>query len=263
MSEQRYPNYQLLVSPDWLAEHLDDPNIRIVEVTPPGAGYTLGHIRGAVFWNLDLAFEGSQIDVERVAAQLSELGLSRDQLIVLYDEIGGQRAGQAFWMLEYLGFDNVVVLEGGSERWMAEGQPETRVVPTFTPTKIAPNVRTDRLATADWLAARLKDDQVIVVDARTPTEFAEGHIPGARNFNWERALKLQAYQRFRDADELSRELTELGATDGRELVTYCGSGWRSAHTYLTLRLMGYPSVRNYKGSWDEWGNRVDLPKEKG
>ncbi len=263
MREKRFSNEQLLVSTEWLVEHLDDPEVRIVEVTPPGAGYTLSHIRGAVFLNLDAALPGLDVPVDQAAAQLGQLGLAPDKMIVIYDEIGGQRAAQAFWLMEYLGFARVSIVEGGCERWIAEGRPETRVVPKVTPTTFIPNLRAERLATADWIAAHLSDEGVLLADCRTSEEYAEGHIPGARNRNWERTLVLRAHQQFRDAVELEREFAELGASDGRELVTYCGSGTRSAHTYFTLRLLGYASVRNYKGSWDEWQTRADLPKAQG
>lgn len=262
MSEKRYSNQELLVSPEWLVEHLDDPQIRIVEVTTRGAGYTLGHIRGAVFFDLDTALPQNNVDVERIAADLGKLGISPDKTIVVYDANGAERAAQMFWLLEYLGFDKVRVLEGGSERWIAEGRPETRLKPTVEPVTFTPKVREDLIATADWIAARLDQDQIVLVDCRTPGEYEEGHIPGAHNRNWEKTLQLTAFQQFRDAKELEPEFTVLGCADGSEIVTYCGSGRRSSHTYFTLRLLGYPTVRNYKGSWDDWQSRNDLPREK-
>ncbi|HZQ05537.1 MAG TPA: sulfurtransferase [Anaerolineae bacterium] len=263
MSEKRFANEQLLVSPEWLESHLDDPDVRVVEVTTPGAGYAIGHIRGAVFFDPIQASSASALDAQQIAAQLGSLGLSPDKHIIVYDEIGGDRASQMFWLLEYLGFDRVSLLEGGVERWLAEGHRQTRLPPKIEPTTFTPNLREERIANADWIASRLEGNQMILVDCRTEEEFIEGHIPGAGNRNWERNLILRAYQQFRDADELKKEFAALGATDGREIVTYCGSGKRSSHSYFTLRLLGYPSVRNYKGSWDDWQTRADLPKAAG
>ncbi len=267
MAESRFPNQHLLVSTDWLAAHVDDANVRVVEVTPPGAGYVLGHIRGAVFLNLSEVFNGGGNGmthivgpIAEVAATLGQLGLSPDKHVVLYDEMGGARAAQAFWLLEYLGFPHVSVLEGGIERWMAEGRPQTRLKPTITPTTFTPTLHNERFATAEWVAARLQDDGVRLLDCRTPDEYHEGHIPGAQNRDWEKTLTLSAYRGFRAADELRAEFNALGASADKEIVTYCGTGQRSSHTYLTLRLLGYARVRNYNGSWTEWSARADLPK---
>jgi thiosulfate/3-mercaptopyruvate sulfurtransferase len=251
-----------LVSPKWLADHLGDPDVRVVEVTPAGAGYVLGHIPGAIFFDLDEALPGLDVPVEKVTRLLSTHGLSPDKRIVIYDEIGGQRAAQAFWLLEYLGFPRVSVLEGGIERWMAEGHRQTRLQPQVEPTPFEPSLRQDRIASADWVASHLQDESVVLVDSRRQEEFAEGHIPGARNRPFENTLVLGAHLQFRPADDLNREFADLGASTEREVVTYCGSGRRSSHTYLTLRWLGYPRVRNYKGSWDEWQTRLDLPQER-
>ncbi|MGH2522380.1 MAG: sulfurtransferase, partial [Anaerolineales bacterium] len=194
------------------------------------------------------------------AGVLGQLGLAPGKHVIVYDEIGGPRAAQTFWLLEHLGFDRVSVLEGGMERWMAEGRPTTRLKPVVEPQTFTLVSRDDRLATAEWIAARLHSNGVRLLDCRTAEEYNEGHIPGAQNHSWEKSLTLHAYQAFRDVDELKSDFAGLGATEDQEIVTYCGTGQRSAHTYLALRLLGYPRVRNYNGSWQEWSAREDLPK---
>ena len=260
----------MLVGTDWLTDHLNDTDLRLVEVTAPGAGYKFGHIPGAVYLNLDDVLTGAVTGVRRtvgppgaVSGVLGKLGLSPDRKIVVYDEFGGTRASQTFWLLEYLGCEQVYFLEGGMERWLAEGRATTSDPPDVQKTSFTPKIREERLATADWILARLENPDVRLLDARAPDEHENGHIPGARNRSWDKTLTRRAYQAFRPPTELLSEFAELGVNADKEIVTYCVTGARSSHTYLALRLLGYTRVRNYDGSWEEWGSRRDLPKTTG
>lgn len=270
MGKKRFAEEDLLVGTGWVIDHLGNADVRLVEVTPPGSGYAFGHLPGAVYLNLDEVFTGRASGVpgtigpvDEVVAVLGRLGLEPAKKIVVYDQFGGTRAAWAFWLLEYLGFPHVSVLEGGIERWLAEGRPMTRIRPNFEPATFAPALHPERLATAEWIASRLQDREVVLLDCRTPEEYAQGHIPGARNRSWEKTLTLRAYQTFRAADELKTEFAELGATADKEIVTYCGIGERSSHTYLALRLLGYPRVRNYDGSWTDWEQKMNSAELRG
>lgn len=267
VSHKRYANEQLLVGTDWLAAHLDDPQLRLVEVTPPGSGYVLAHLPGAVHLDLGQVFTGRGSafphgigPANEVAAVLGQLGLTPAQHIIIHDEIGGQRAAKTLWLLEYLGFPQVSVLEGGIERWLAEGRKVTRVLPTVQQDSFAPAIQPERQATSNWIVSHLHDEAVILIDCRTGDEFAEGHIPGARLRPWDQTLTRRAHQAFREAEELQAEFAALGVTEDKEAVVYCGTGLGAAHSYLALRLLGYSRVRNYDGSWTEWNAREDLPK---
>lgn len=267
MSERRFANESLLVDTDWLAEHLEDADLRVVDVTPHWAGYVLRHIPGAVYLGLDKVLTGRATGVplsvgpiDEVTSVLGDLGLTTDPRVVVYDDDGGVRAAQVFWLLEYLGCGRVQFLEGGKERWLSEGRDTSRDRPDVEPSSFVATLHEERLATAEWILAHLEEDDVCLLDTRSPREYRSSRIPGAHHRPWDESRVRHGYQAYRPAEELRADFAAVGATQDKEIVTYCGSGARSAHTYLALRLLGYSRVRNYDGSWNEWGARDDLPK---
>jgi thiosulfate/3-mercaptopyruvate sulfurtransferase len=243
-----------------------------MDLRPPEA-YSNGHIPGA--WSFDL-FGISLIDTrpEPLAAFLWMIehliqakGVNPDSTVVAYDDVAGMRAARLFWFLEYFGHDDVHVLNGGYGAWTAAGLPATHeaTVPRAGTFKMKP--RPDRLATVEDVLRAIDDPGAVIVDTRSEGEHTGavvraargGAIPGAVHLEWLRNLDSAGF--FRPADALAAMYAEHKILPDREVIPHCHGGYRSAHTYLALRLLGYPRVRNYLGSWGEWGNRPDLPVE--
>lgn len=250
----------LLVTPEWLAEHLTHSGLRLVDVRPP-LGYDEGHIPGAV--RLDLSSLDTTVDgvpgmllpADRFAVQMGRLGIGNDSAVVLYDDNRGTSAARVLWALARYGHTNAAVLTGGIDRWQDEGRPMT-TEPTV-PESVTFTARADdsHVAPFEWLRDRLEDPNTVVVDTRTPREFGFGHLPGAVCWDYMNGVPAESRDAVRPAAELREELAELGVTPEKEIVTYCRSGARAAHTYLLLRHLGYPRVRLYDGSWLEWSQR--------
>ncbi|MFQ5960309.1 MAG: sulfurtransferase [Candidatus Methylomirabilales bacterium] len=266
-----YPQAELLVTADWLSGQLTEPGLHIVDVRPPmpqfRIGYPWGHIPGGVYLDLMQIFSGRANGVPgtlgppvEVATAVGLAGLAAEDTVVVYDGEGGPAAAHAFWLLEAIGFPNVRLLEGGWAAWQASGRPISMVTPAVEPVETPGAPNSDRLATLDWLLTRLEDPALVLVDARTRNEYDGGHIPNAVLLPWEESLEIGPVPRFRDAAALRACFEAAGVTPEKDVVVYCQTGARSAHAYFTLRLLGYPSVRNYDGSWQEWGGRADTPK---
>jgi thiosulfate/3-mercaptopyruvate sulfurtransferase len=280
MTDYRHP--EVLVSTEWVAAHLDDPNVRLVEVDVDTSAYEKGHIRNGVGWNWTTQLNDNirrdipnQKQFEELA---SESGISNDSTVVLYGDNNNWFAAFAFWQFKIYGHRDVRLMNGGRKKWELEGRPLTTETPTVTPTHYhasAPD--TTIRARRDDIFRILADRFAQLVDVRSPDEFSGkviappgmtetaqrgGHIPGAANIPWAKAVNEDGT--FKSYDDLAAIYQAQGVRADKETVAYCRIGERSSHTWFVLKyLLGIEKVRNYDGSWTEWGNLIEAPIEKG
>ncbi|MEW6178910.1 MAG: sulfurtransferase [Chloroflexota bacterium] len=280
MAEYAHPEF--LVETEWVAQHLDDPKVRIVESNEDALLYDTGHIPGAVrvdwFTTLQHPVRRDFLTKEEFEALCSSLGIANDTTVVFYGDKSNWFAVYAFWLFEYYGHEKRKVMNGGRARWVAENRPMTTEVPVYPPTQY-------RAKEPDASIRAFRDDvmrhlqqRLPLVDVRSPKEYTGellhmpgypqegaqrgGHIPGAVNIPWAQAVDEDG--RFKPAEALRELYQSRGVTPDKEIIAYCRIGERSSHTWFVLKyLLGYPKVRNYDGSWTEWGNLVGAPIEKG
>ena len=280
-----YHNSQALVTTAWLAEHLQDPDLRVLDVDEDTDAYRRGHIPGSVgvHWRDDLQARVARdiVSPEDFAALMDRLGITTGTRVVLYGGNKNWFAAYAYWYFKYYGHDAVQLLDGGRRKWELEGRPlvtDQPVVPAGSGYPV-PTPREEIRAYRDQILTDfLGRPEAGLVDVRSPEEYSGaklapdnlpsegaqrgGHIPGARNIPWSRAVDPEQ-ETFLDADRLTEIYASEGITPDREIVAYCRIGERSAHTWFVLsELLGYPRVRNYDGSWTEWGSLVKAPIEK-
>lgn len=264
----------LLVTPVELSQELDGGWKPLLLDLRPTEAFAAGHLPGAV--HLDL-FGVSIVDTDEVPLNaffwiiehlLASRGVSADVPVVVSDEQSGIRAARAFWFLEYFGHSNVRLLDGGYSAWTRAGLPTTRDAEKPKGTNWTGTREAARLATWRDVKERLGHPDVVILDTRNDGEFCGtevraargGAIPGAVHLEWTRNLTVDGT--FKSVEALREMYERAGLTPDREVLTYCQGGYRAAHAYLALRLLGYPRVRNYIGSWKEWGDRADLPIER-
>jgi thiosulfate/3-mercaptopyruvate sulfurtransferase len=270
----------VLVTTDWLAEHVGDDNVVVAEVDENPDLYDEGHVPGAIklHWREDLQdpVERDLVDREEFERLMSERGIANDTTLVLYGDKNNWFAAYAYWYLKIYGHEDVRILDGGRQKWLDEGRELTTDQPppaakTYTARERDETIRAYRDAVRDAIG------RDALVDVRSPQEYSgeliaapgyeqegaqrAGHIPTAQSIPWAQAVRDDGT--FKSADELRELYAGKGVTPDRAVTAYCRIGERSAHTWFVLReLLGYQDVRNYDGSWTEWGNLVGVPIEK-
>jgi thiosulfate/3-mercaptopyruvate sulfurtransferase len=280
LATKQYRRPDALVTTTWLAGHLDDPRVRVIESDEDVLLYDTGHIAGAqkVDWHADLNHPITRDYIDRDAFEtlLRRKGIDESTTVVFYGDKNNWWATYAFWVFQLFGFDNARILDGGRTKWEEERRPLVTEVPQYPATHYTAPQRDDRRIRAFRDAVLLHAQSGgQLIDVRSPTEFSGetthmaqypqegvlrgGHIPGAKNVPWARAANPDGT--FKSADELRAIYEgEIGLKSDAEVVTYCRIGERSSHTWFVLTyLLGYDRVRNYDGSWTEWGNSVRLP----
>lgn len=263
LAQAHYPRPELLVETSWLASHLNEPGMRLVDMRS-GSAYAAGHIPGAVRIE-----EGPLRNAEDklsylprpevLASMLGKAGITNSTRVVIYDDQGGRAASRLWYVLHAYGHDRVSLVNGGWTQWAAEKRPATAEVPVVEAVTFKPKVTPTLGCTAPELLARKPG--VVALDARSPTEHRTGRVPGAVNVEWKENL-LSPSMTFKPAAELKRLYESKDITPEKDVVTYCASGGRASLSLFALKLLDYPKVKVYYGSWSDYTTRPEAPVEK-
>jgi thiosulfate/3-mercaptopyruvate sulfurtransferase len=278
-----YKHPEVLVETNWVSQHLKDSSIRVAEVDyDPTANYNMGHVPGAVLldWRKDLndPITRDLLSKERLEQLLGQAGATNQTTLVLYGDFNNWFAAFAYWILKYYGVEKIVLMNGGRKKWLAEDREVTREIPNYPKTAFKTSGTNEKIRTyLDYVKSSMKKSGKVLVDVRSPAEFTGeitappeypnehaqrgGHIPGAVNIPWSQAVKEDGT--FKSAEDIAKLYQSKGVTADKEVITYCRIGERSSFSWFVLKyLLGYPNVKNYDGSWTEWGNMVRNPIEK-
>ena len=277
-----YSQPDVLVSTDWVEQRKADANLRLVEVDVDTSAYEQGHIAGAIAWNWQSQLcDNVRRDVltkEAFEKLLSESGIGANTTVILYGDNNNWFACYAFWQMKLYGHHDARIMNGGRKKWLVENRPVTKDVPKYTATNYrAREADTSIRAFREDVVQAVKESKYRLVDVRSPDEYSGkviappgmaetaqrgGHIPMALNVPWAQAVNEDGT--FKDPEALMALYEGKGVTPYDDTIAYCRIGERSAHTWFVLKyLLGYPSVKNYDGSWTEWGNLVNAPITKG
>jgi thiosulfate/3-mercaptopyruvate sulfurtransferase len=278
-----YAHPEVLVDTQWVMDHLNDKEVRIAEVDyDPTANYNLGHVPGAVLfdWKKDINDQVTRNIFSKQTCEdlLQKAGVNNNTILVLYGDFNNWFAAFAFWAVKYYGFKDLRLMNGGRKKWLEEDRPISKDIPQYQrgSFKAMEPDKSIRVYLNEVKEA-LDKENIAMVDVRSPKEFTGeilappeyptehaqrgGHIPGASNIPWSQAVKDDGT--FKSVEELKQIYQPKGIIPDKEIIAYCRIGERSSHTWFVLKyLLGYPNVKNYDGSWTEWGNMVDNPIEK-
>lgn len=280
---KEYANQSVLCETDWVSNNLNNNDIKILEVDyDVENAYKEGHLTNAhmVWWRRDINDPATRdiINKKQFEDLMSRLGVNKNDELILYGDFNNWFAAFAFWVFKYFGHEKIKIMNGGRKKWEAEGRPYTKEEPATNSSKYVASAPDEGIrAYLDDVKRSLKKQEVGLVDVRSnkefkgeitappdyPMEHAQrgGHIPGARNIPWAQALNEDGT--FKTADELEKLYAENDISPDKHIICYCRIGERSSHTWFVLKyLLGYPSVKNYDGSWTEWGNMIGNPIEK-
>src|SRR5918996_4850067 len=283
MNILEYAHPEVLVDTQWVEDNLKDPKVRIAEVDyDPTANYKLGHVPGAVLfdWKEDIndPLTRNILNKQSYEELMQRAGLNNDTTLILYGDFNNWFAAFAFWVFKYYGYKDLRIMNGGRKKWLEEDRPLSKDVQQYSKGsfKAAEPDKSIRVF-LNYVRESIGSGQKVLIDVRSPKEFTGeilappeyptehaqrgGHIPGAFNIPWSQAVSEDGT--FKSTEELKKLYESKGITSNKEVITYCRIGERSSHTWFVLKyLLGYPDVKNYDGSWTEWGNMVKVPIEK-